>query len=364
MDEGRRGSLLSVAPAVPTSNMARTVAHYRRLGFTFSTDGDQVPEKAVYTIARRDGIELHFAVTKDHRPSVSATSVFFTVVSADRMLAELVSVGEDQNSRLRDTDYGMRQFSHTDPDGNVLIFASRVGAAGGPEETMEPDDRWAVALAAVLQNGDVAQLNDLLADWPSLASCRIGDRTPLHILADAPGHRPNPRAVVDALLAAGCDLDAHAHGMGHHETALHWAASNDDVDLIAALLDAGADIEHPGSSIDGGSAISSALGYGQWDALRVLWERGANAGLSHYVALGELDLVIEAVEADPGPDDDELGAALWNACRAGQLQVAQYLVDQGADYQWKAPWSGETPLDIASRKSGRAELVVWLRTLQ
>ena len=52
--------------------------------------------------------------------------------------------------------------------------------------------------------------------------------------------------------------------MRHHETPLHWAASNDDVALIDALLDAGADLERGGSSIDGGPPLSSAVGYGQW----------------------------------------------------------------------------------------------------
>jgi len=33
------------------------------------------------------------------------------------------------------------------------------------------------------------------------------------------------------------------------ETLLHWAASSDDVAVLEALLDAGADIESPGSVI-------------------------------------------------------------------------------------------------------------------
>jgi hypothetical protein len=33
------GRLVSVAPGLPTTDMARTVEHYRRLGFTFSAPG-------------------------------------------------------------------------------------------------------------------------------------------------------------------------------------------------------------------------------------------------------------------------------------------------------------------------------------
>jgi hypothetical protein len=70
-------------------------------------------------------------------------------------------------------------------------------------------------------------------------------------------------------------MPAPAVRMWHRETPFHWAASNGDVVLIDALIDAGADIKHDGSSIDGGSPLSSAIGYGQWAAARRLVERGA-----------------------------------------------------------------------------------------
>jgi ankyrin repeat protein len=84
-------------------------------------------------------------------------------------------------------------------------------------------------------------------------------------LAGARSERRRDRA---DLAAAGADLNSPAVGMFHRETPLHWAASNDDVILIHALLNAGADIEHRGSSIDGGPPLSSAVGYGQWAAAR------------------------------------------------------------------------------------------------
>jgi hypothetical protein len=74
--------------------------------------------------------------------------------------------------------------------------------------------------------------------------------------------------------------------MWHRETPFHWAASNDDVVLIDALIDAGADIKHDGSSIDGGSPLSSAIGYGQWAAARRLVERGARTLLWHESGAG------------------------------------------------------------------------------
>jgi ankyrin repeat protein len=213
--------------------------------------------------------------------------------------------------------------------------------------------------AAALRRGDAEQVEALLADDPSLATAVINSCWPLHHYADAPGHRPNAAAIVRALVEAGADVDTHPLDTWHHETALHWAASNDDVELIDALLDAGADIEHPGSSIDGGPPAQSALGYTQWNALRRLYERGAKIGLSHAAALGLMPLVVSLVGAVPPPSEDELSVAFWNACRAGQLEAARYLLAHGAERDWRAPWSGQTSLD-AARDQHHRPVIAWL----
>ena len=98
---------------------------------------------------------------------------------------------------------------------------------------------------------------------------------------------PHPAEIVGALVRDGADIDAPVVGAGHQETALHWAASNDDVELIDALLDAGADIERPGSSIRRRpSRCSPPPGYGQMQAVRRLVERGAVYFVWHAAALG------------------------------------------------------------------------------
>jgi ankyrin repeat protein len=233
-----------------------------------------------------------------------------------------------------------------------------------PSRTLSSDDPLAVELTAALKQGDVERLSRLLADAPDLAFCVVrnekgGGRTPLHLFADWPGRIANAAAIVQLLKGHGADLDAAAVGMWHQETPLHWAASNDDVALIDVLLDAGADIERAGSSIDGGPPLSCAVGYGQWEGARRLVARGAKTRLWHEAALGMMEAITARVEAAPPLHGADLSGPFWNACHGGQLGAAQYLFAHGADLNWPAPWSGQTPLDIAEQ-AGRSDAVAWL----
>jgi uncharacterized protein len=368
--------------------MARTVEHYRRLGFTFWPPDAATNAGVGFAIASRDGIELHFAVKQDHDPARTGTWVYISVEDADVLHQEFEAAGAGQGRPVQGTDYRARELAHIDPDGNLILFGSRIpesaGAAGPPAPSLPTSDTTndttsdttndttndttsdttsgpaAFQLLQAVEQGDVERLARLLEEGPDRASWWINSCSPLHQFADAPGHRPNAAGVVQALAAAGADLNAHARDTWHHETPLHWAASNDDVELIDALLDAGADIEHPGSSIDGGPPIQSALGYAQWAALRRLWQRGAPIGLSHAAVLGLMDVAVARVEADPPPDGDAISVAFWNACRAGQLAMAQYLFERGAQRDWPASWDGATPLDAALGQHQHG-VVAWLR---
>jgi uncharacterized protein len=360
------GRLLTVAPGIPTTDMARTIEHYGRLGFTFATPGSDSVADASFAIAEREGIELHFALKDDHDPARTATWVYFGVEDPDQLAAEFTRAGVDLRRPPQDTDHKMRELAHIDPDGNLLLFGAPIreatpaaGPSGLAAAAAVPHPPAVFEFVGALKRGDAEQVAAFLADDPSLATAIINSCRPLHLYADAPGHRPNPAAIVRALIDAGADVDAHALDTWHHETALHWAASNDDVELIDALLDAGADIEHPGSSIGGGPPAQSALGYAQWQALRRLYERGAQIGLAHAAALGLTPLLTRRLGADPLPTRDEIDMAFWNACRAGQVDTARVLLGHGADQDWPAPWSGETPLDAARVQHHRA-VVTWL----
>ena len=232
-----------------------------------------------------------------------------------------------------------------------------------PVRLVSADDPRALAATKAVQAGDLAALERMLAADPWLATARIGDwdchRTLLHAATDWPGHFPNGPAVVERLVVAGADVNAHSCFSSHTETPLHWAASSDDVAVLDALLDAGADIEALGAVLGGGSALADASGFGNWAAARRLVERGARTRLSDAAALGLLDRV-EADFADgSGPDREVITMAFWNACHGGQRATAEYLLDRGADINWIG-WDDKTPLDLVDEAS-QPELASWLR---
>ena len=230
---------------------------------------------------------------------------------------------------------------------------------------LRPEESAAVA---AIHGGDLETLRNLLREHPALVRVRLagtnklGDgggpaRTLLHVATDWPGHFPNGPATVAALLAAGADVNAQMVGP-HAETPLHWAASSNDVAVLDALLDGGANIEAPGSVIGGGTALADAVAFGQWAAARRLVERGARTTLWQAAALGLMDRVEEHFAAG-APTPGEVTNAFWSACHGGQRVAAEYLLGRGAEINWIG-YNHLTPLDAAQRH-GAAGLVQWLR---
>ena len=218
-------------------------------------------------------------------------------------------------------------------------------------------ERAAAAVEAI-SSGDTKTLKRLLRQNSNLANARVDDkRTLLHVATDWPGHFPNNTETIAELIAYGADVNAAFAGR-HSETPLHWAASSDDVGVIDVLLNHGANIEARGSVIGGGTPMSDAVAFGQWQAARRLVQRGARTTIWQAAALGLMDRVDGYFTAVPPPTPDEITNAFWCACHGGQRTAAEYLLGRGADLNWIG-YDGLTPLDAAIR-SGASELVEWL----
>ena len=239
------------------------------------------------------------------------------------------------------------------------------------------DDLLVVAVVEAIHDGNIVVLKRLLAENPELATIRLGRVTStnpremslLHVATDWPGHYPNGAETVAVLVAAGADVNARYEGH-HTETPLHWAASSDDIAVLDALLDRGADIDAPGAVIGGGTPLADAAAFAQWKAAHRLVERGAKMSLWEAATLGLLDRVeghFAGVPLQPWspsgqwPGDacpDEVTLAFWCACHGGQQEVAEYLLNRGSNINWLG-YDNLTPLG-AARRARAGALVAWL----
>jgi predicted enzyme related to lactoylglutathione lyase len=100
------------------SDVARALDHYQRLGF--STDSHD----ETYAFAHRDNLTVHLTES-DGAPAASA--LYLHVDDADRLAEEWRRAGVAVVGP-QDFDYGKREGSHTDPDGNLLRFGSPLRA--------------------------------------------------------------------------------------------------------------------------------------------------------------------------------------------------------------------------------------------
>jgi hypothetical protein len=268
---------------------------------------------------------------------------------------------------------GLTYASGTDDPGewgrSLPCMSPREPPLGEPAKlSLGHGDPTAAELIGAIHGGALGSVRHRLAERPELATVRMigrqgmegGWRTPLHVATDWPGYFPAAPAVVALLLEAGADPNEDSGG-DRPETPLHWAASTDDVDVAAVLINAGADLETPGGSI--GTPLDNAIGYGCWHVARLLVASGARVDkLWHAAALGALSR-LEELMAD-GADHDEVSQAFWHACSAAQRRAADYLLSQGAELNWVPDYADGTPRDAAGDSGTRRENVVsWLREL-
>jgi DNA-binding MarR family transcriptional regulator len=105
------------SPIFPVRDMAAGLAHYAALGFkTFaSEDGGD------YGFANRDRLSIHLILDPAPQPG----SAYLNVRDADALFEEWNKPGIGGVTHpVGPMDYGVREGSHVDPDGNLIRFGS------------------------------------------------------------------------------------------------------------------------------------------------------------------------------------------------------------------------------------------------
>ena len=118
--------LTSFAPQFLVDDLARSIAYYQRLGFTFGE-----PWKGFYAIGTRDGLELHLkeapksVAERHHRREHEHLDAAAGVEDIEAFHAQCVANGATILKPLAATAWGTRDFYVEDPDGYIIAFGGR-----------------------------------------------------------------------------------------------------------------------------------------------------------------------------------------------------------------------------------------------
>jgi ankyrin repeat protein len=208
------------------------------------------------------------------------------------------------------------------------------------------NDYGVTPLSAACASGSTAIVELLLASGAKPNTANAAGETPLMIAA-----RTGAADAVRALVKAGAAIEAREVSRG--QTALMWgAAGHDNVDVLRALVDSGADVDAPSDS--GLTALMFAAREGNLPGARFLLAAGA--GPNHVSTDGITPLLMATVR--------------------GHWEVAGLLLEHGADPNdasagytplhwgagtWETQLSGEFGSDdhqvLAAIGPGKIELV-------
>ncbi len=211
------------------------------------------------------------------------------------------------------------------------------------------------AADAIVQ-GDLATLEQLLAEHPSLArerSSRNHRSTLLHYVSanGVESYRqrtpPNILAITRALLDAGAEVDAEADVYGRGATTLalavtssHPRAAGLRIPLADLLLEHGARVDP--------DIVKYSLANGCPEAATHMAARGAPVDFESAAGIGRLDLLAAQFEPGRRVSPEDSASALIMAAWYDQRGAVVLLLDHGVDVASRRPHEGQTALHVAS----------------
>lgn len=197
-------------------------------------------------------------------------------------------------------------------------------------------------LRRLIQEGEAGPVSELLKGSPSLAGSAFpeGD-TPLHVAAEE--NRP---AIVELLVRKGAKLNARYFESAH--SALSWSITCWSFAAAEKLVELG-DVPD----------LFCAAGLGRLDLVQQFWVDGKLRPSPSSTGCSRMTSDWQRLPCPPINDADQVSDALYIACRADRFEVAKWLVEHGADPNFRG-YIGGTCLAWAEF-SGNAELCALLR---
>ncbi len=116
--------LVSFAAVFTVSDVGRSLDFYlHRLGFgEFFRMGDPV----AYAIVERDAVSIHLNPARQNQRPPERSNIYIFAADVDRLYDQLLALGCPIDLAPATLDYGMREMSVRDPDGNRITFGQEV----------------------------------------------------------------------------------------------------------------------------------------------------------------------------------------------------------------------------------------------
>ena len=126
MAMAKKTRLTSFAPQLLVDDLDRSIAYYRKIGFTFGEPWD-----GFYAIGHLDGLELHLKeaprnqAERHHRRDNEHLDAAAGVDGIEAFYEQCVANGVAIIKPLAATAWGTKDFYIQDPDGNIISFGGR-----------------------------------------------------------------------------------------------------------------------------------------------------------------------------------------------------------------------------------------------
>lgn len=120
----------SFAPQFLVDDLARSIAYYEKLGFTFGEPWD-----GFYAIGQVNGLELHLKeapkgdAERQHRREQQHVDAAAGVAGIEVFYARCIANGAQIARPLTATAWGTMDFYVEDPDGYIVSFGGRAATA-------------------------------------------------------------------------------------------------------------------------------------------------------------------------------------------------------------------------------------------
>lgn len=119
--------LVAFTSVFTVNDVNRSLEFY--LGHLGFSEFFRLGEPPRYAIVERDAVSLHLMPASREARGLGRSSIYVFAADVDALHVELCALGCNVETAPVDYNYGMREFSLRDPDGNRITFGQEVKAA-------------------------------------------------------------------------------------------------------------------------------------------------------------------------------------------------------------------------------------------